>query len=118
MPRGVKFLPQDLGAIAKAYQDGETAEEIGKRCGTSRDTIFRLLRAHGVPVRKGGHPRAPVEPDEIARMYRRGYTLTELSRIFNCDRNTITRRLVEAGARTHGHRNNLEGQGPAEEAST
>ena len=97
MPRGVKFVAADLDSIFRAYEEGQTASQIAQRYGTSRDTIYRLLRASGVPVREGGRPRKQVDPEEVARLYLAGLSVTEIAQIFGCYRSIIDHRLMRAG---------------------
>ena len=99
MPRGVRFVPPDLGAVLSAYQDGQTALQVAQRCGCSRDTIYRLLKAHGVEVREGGHRRRMINAGEVARMYQDGWSVTELAQIFGCYRSTIDHRLFAEGVK-------------------
>jgi lambda repressor-like predicted transcriptional regulator len=86
-------------AMIRAYRDGASYRECGRRAGMSAGQARRLLKAAGIPARRPGwRPAAPgATPAEIAAAYRAGASLAELARRYGFSVTTAVRRLDEAG---------------------
>ena len=51
---GMRVKEHYIDEIVKRYAAGESAAELGKAYGISRDTVYNYLRSAGVPIRARG----------------------------------------------------------------
>lgn len=90
--------------ILSLYEVHESAYPVAEKLGCSAETVYRVLKKHGVP-RTHRHPkpekpkRKLVEIDvaEITRLYEDGNSLMEIGELFGCSWMTVNRRLKAAG---------------------
>lgn len=118
------------------YESGMSSREIAKKIGVSAGTVMRRLRASGVHIRtkseaiqtriSQGGPWAtqvwrqqlreeyycrvglPVpQYQEEAKLYRQGYSTTEIGKHLGADRAVIARRLHRAGVQLRSPREGI-----------
>ncbi len=81
--------------ILAAYQAGATTREVGQRFGLAHSSINKLLKQHGVSVRR----RSP-SPADIARataMYEKGTSTLQIANTLGYGASTVSRALRQAG---------------------
>lgn len=81
-------------ALLATYLQQVPVTELAKRFGIHRVTVTALSRRHGVVLRRAGLRNAEVE--EAASLYRQGWSLAELGKMFGVDPATVWRRLRAA----------------------
>lgn len=89
-------------AIVAAYGGGATTRSIAATLGVSKQTISRVLHAHGVEPKRGAAIRYPVDFDRLVEQYSSGArTAAELAIEVGCSVATIRRHLQFATRSVH-----------------
>ncbi|MBA0125526.1 helix-turn-helix domain-containing protein [Haloechinothrix sp. YIM 98757] len=89
--------------LVAGYEAGATVYELGDRFGISRQTVGKILKQHGVKMRRGG--LTPEQVDEAVQLYEAGWSLARIGGRMNVDPTTVLNRLRDRGVRmrdTHG----------------
>lgn len=84
--------------LTEGYQAGATVYELGDQFGISRQTVGKLLKRHGVTMRRQG--LTPEQIDEAERLYEAGWSLARLGEQMSVDPTTVLNRLRARGVRT------------------
>ncbi len=77
------------------------AAEIARKFGRSPHTVSRILKSHGVEVKRGRPYNRPsvlrkhAPHYEVAQMYNEGLSLSQIAKHYNTSPNTIMRRLED-----------------------
>lgn len=87
----------DRGALAAAYQQGDSLRGCGKRFGISPPAAARLLRQHGVTIRPRRPYKARADAAALAASYTAGHTLAECGQQHGISAPTVARILRENG---------------------
>lgn len=104
--------------ILELYEKYESCREVAEQIGINGETVRRALIKHGVP-RTHRHPKplpkrackkVEIDVEEAAKMYADGMTLTDIGNMFECNYQTVRRRLSAAGVemRHRGPNNKVE----------
>jgi hypothetical protein len=100
--RGASLQAQVEGLI-EGYAAGETTYELGTRFSIQRQTVSRILKREGIPLRN-----QPLSGDEIAAaidMYGVGLSCQRIAHLLCCNHGTGRRALIGEGVRlrdSHG----------------
>lgn len=101
-----KNAANNIDKIVEMYNEGATAEEIGKKFGASKSTILRTLRHQNVHMRSDR--KIYLNNPEIIRLYNDGVPLEEIAAKFNCTRPTICRILKEENVQSRDRDYSME----------
>jgi DNA-binding NarL/FixJ family response regulator len=74
--------------------------ELGNLFRIDRKTVSRILRRHGIPLR-----RARLRPEQVdvaAQLYKDGWSTAQIAERMNTYQRTVQRRLGEQGVRMRG----------------
>lgn len=101
-------LAQRLDTASKAtiiarYRSGESSTSLAAVFGVSKNSVIKLLRDAGVPIRRQGLTNEQI--DDAARLYEAGQSLAKIGRQLGVDHGTVWRQLKNCGVRmrdTHG----------------
>jgi DeoR/GlpR family transcriptional regulator of sugar metabolism len=92
-------LPMD--EIIEKYLEEQGIRELGKQYGVSHETIRKRLIEHGVPLRTRGkklgaeYKKTPKK--DLLSLYKRGFTIKELAKIYESSYTLIYVRLNKLG---------------------
>jgi DNA-binding NarL/FixJ family response regulator len=92
-----QLRPAEVDELVKAYEKGETTQELGKRFGVYRATVGRHLRARGVDTTPPA--LTPEKVQEAARLYREGWTLARIANRYGVGANTVRTHLMASGVK-------------------
>lgn len=85
----------DTAAIVAAYQDdGRNVPEIAEAQGISEHTVYRHLKAAGIPLRA---KTALPDEAELMRLYESGLSIRQIAKRFSASTVPVHRRLLAAG---------------------
>ncbi len=89
-PTGRKS-PELEEAICKGYQAGKTSWDLAAEFKIGAETVLRILRRHGVPIRRGGAPGglSPEGQEKARALFREGATVRALAREFGVSRTAV-----------------------------
>ena len=89
-PTGRKS-PELEEAICKGYQAGKSSWELAAEFKIGAETVLRILRRHGVPIRRGGAPGglSPEGQEKARERFREGATVRALAREFGVSRSAV-----------------------------
>lgn len=78
-------------AICQGYQAGRSSWDLGAEFKIGSETVLRILRRHGVPVRRGGPPGglSPEDQEKARSRFREGATVRALAREFGVSRSAV-----------------------------
>lgn len=95
-------------AVCQGYQAGRTSWDLAAEFKIGSETVLRILRRHGIPIRRGGAPGGlSPERQEVARArFKDGATIRALARDFGVSRSAV-RNAVKTLLPSH------QPQGPA-----
>lgn len=97
-PRRAKRLNEaQVQQLAAGYEAGATVYELGKQFGISRQTVGKLLKQHGVTMRRQG--LSPERVHEASLLYESDRSLVRMSERRGVDAETVRQRLKERGVR-------------------
>jgi lambda repressor-like predicted transcriptional regulator len=91
----VRLDHYQANALAAAYRDGKTINELADRYGIHRVTAASLLRRLGVERRRVGLSDEQV--DEASRLYPEGWSLARLAERYGVNDMTVRRYLLLGG---------------------
>lgn len=82
--------------LLEMFRQGLTYEEISKRVGLNPETVSKRVRKRGVDPKI---PRQCSEQDkqEMADLYAKGYSTTQISKVFSCASRTVSKYLRAMG---------------------
>jgi hypothetical protein len=83
--------------LATEYKAGATVYELGDRFGISRQTVGKILKHHGVTMRRQG--LSPEQISEATSLYGAGWSLARIGERLSVDAETVRQRLRERGVR-------------------
>lgn len=102
--------------MARRYQNGESPGDLAASYGIHRNSLFKILRRHGTPLRK----ESPA-PAGLIEDYRAGMPMTSLARQHGVSPNLIKRWLTQEGVEIRGrgetNRRRAEAMTPEERAA-
>ena len=84
--------------LIAGYEDGATVYELGDRYGINRRTVSKVLKRHGVAMRRRG--LSPEQVDEAVKLYEAGWSLARIGGQMGVDATTVMNRLRERGVKT------------------
>ena len=94
------FSPDEAKRIVELYHGGQTQKQIAKNYNTSAETVRKILAGAGVEVRPGGHFTIPPELyTEIKSVYECGATISDITTMLGCNRETVREILRRTGAK-------------------
>ncbi|HEY2764678.1 MAG TPA: helix-turn-helix domain-containing protein, partial [Pseudonocardiaceae bacterium] len=100
-PGRIRHLePDQVEKLITSYQAGATVYELGDLFGINRKTASRILRRHGIPLRRAS--LRPEQVGEAAQLYKDGWSTAQIAQRMNTDQRTVQRRLGEQGVRMRG----------------
>jgi hypothetical protein len=85
-----------ITGLVQAYRDGTGTSELRRRYNLSQGSVLKLLRAHGVTMRRQG--LADSDLLTAAKLYRNGASLAQLGEQFGVSYSAVRRGLISAGA--------------------
>jgi DNA-directed RNA polymerase specialized sigma24 family protein len=74
---------------------GVSVYQLGRRFGIARQSVYRTLHRHGVPIRMRGLSDEQIE--EAARLYEAGWKLAKIGKRMEVSSDTVRSRLRERG---------------------
>jgi DNA-binding CsgD family transcriptional regulator len=85
--------------VIRAYEEGGTAEEVGRMLGIAHSTVRRVLKRHGIPGRRRGRKIGPPSQRnlEIAAIYQSGKTLQQTGAQFGVTRERVRQIIGRVG---------------------
>jgi len=92
-----KLTTEQVEELIKDYGAGATVYELGEKFGTSRQTVGKILKRHGVTMRRQGLSLEQV--DEAVRLYESGWSLARIGDKYQVNPTTVMNRLRERGVR-------------------
>lgn len=98
-----KLLASEVTQIIDAYQSGATVGHLAARFGINRNTVTKILKVAGVPLRSPALNDEQI--DEAETLYLNGMSLARVGERFGVVAHTVRRRLLERGIAirdTHG----------------
>lgn len=96
--RRAKQLQDDKALeLVAAYETGASVHQLSRRYGIARQTVSKILRRHGVQMRKTGLSDEQIE--EAVRLYQDGWTLAKIGGRMGVSPDTVRLRLRERGVR-------------------
>lgn len=81
--------------LIAGYEDGATVYELGDRFGIDRRTVSKILKRHGMAMRRRG--LSPEQIDGAVRLYEAGWSLARIGTKLSVDPGTVHARLRERG---------------------
>ncbi len=98
-PNRLKRLSEEqVQQLAEGYEAGATVYELGDQFGISRQTVGKILKQHGVTMRRQG--LTPDQIDEAVRLYEAGWSLARIGERMDVNDTTVLTRLRERGVQT------------------
>ncbi|HKS47964.1 MAG TPA: helix-turn-helix domain containing protein [Amycolatopsis sp.] len=92
-----KLTTEQVEELIKDYQAGATVYELGEKFGTSRQAVGKILKRHGVTMRRRG--LSPEQIDEAVRLYEGGWSLARIGDKLSVDSTTVWNRLRVRGVK-------------------
>lgn len=89
-------LDIDARRVAELYEQGFSAQRIGRMLGCSKGPVLGRLHELGIRLRKR---RIDVDVKRMVELYEQGFTSWEIARGLNCSKNTVLRRLWGSGVK-------------------
>lgn len=89
------LTPAEVDQLVGDYEAGSGVQELAKRYGIHRATVFAHLQRREVPRRRPG--LSDHEQAEAVRLSRDGMSMRAIGRQMGVDREAVRRALVEAG---------------------
>jgi hypothetical protein len=83
--------------LVQSYRDGMGTPELRRRYNLSQGSVLKLLRAHGVTMRRQG--LADTDLLAAAELYRDGAPLAEIGERFGVSYSAVRRALIASGVR-------------------
>ena len=89
-PTGRKS-PELEDAVCKGYQAGKTSWDLAAEFKVGSETVLRILRRHGVPIRRGGAPGGlnPEGQEKVRARFEEGASVRALAREFGVSRTAV-----------------------------
>jgi DNA-binding NarL/FixJ family response regulator len=82
--------------VIAAYQAGATVYQLGRRFSISCQTVNKILKSHGIPMRRTVSPQ---QTYQAARLYQDGWSLANIGERLAVSLETVRQRLLERGVR-------------------
>lgn len=97
-----KAVPTDPEALIADYQSGMALKDIQKKYpGVTQPTIYEILKAHHVALRKPSDAPSPSN-EEISKLYKAGVPIDEIAKKVGISKAAIYKRMQSCGiARRH-----------------
>jgi hypothetical protein len=89
---------KQIQQLVRDYEAGTPSTTLMVRYGLCKGTVLNLLRAEGVGLR--AHGLAATDLPEAIQLYINGLSLARLGSKFDCDAETVWKRLIGAGVVT------------------
>ena len=92
-----------INEIITNYESGKSSYELAEECGISKNSVIKLLREAGVPIRN--QPLTDQQVTEAIRLYEAGKSLAKIGAHLGVDHGTVWRQLKKCGVEmrdTHG----------------
>lgn len=100
----MKHVCTDCNAIINRYQSGLSSYTVAAEIGTSCWRVFKILRLHGVPIRRTGGPRKfPAWAEEARRRWNLGQTMRMIGDAVGVTAERVRQVLVRLGVDTQSH---------------
>lgn len=101
------FTPEQELEIVALYEQVERAKPVAERFGVSSETIYRILRKHGIP-RTHRHPKQAkacqsanahkgINTDEVCELRNQGLLLSEIAKAIGCSVRTVHYHVEKGG---------------------
>lgn len=94
--RQFRFTPAQRQAAVEAYEAGATMASLAKQYDVKRESISKLLRREGVPIRQRRLISA-AEADQAVQLYAQGLSCSRIAERLHYDHATIYRALKKRG---------------------
>jgi DNA invertase Pin-like site-specific DNA recombinase len=88
---------EQVQQLIEGYEAGATVYELGEQFDISRQTVGKILKRHGVRMRRRGLTAEQI--NEAVSLYEAGWSLARIGERFNVDSTTVWNRLRERGVR-------------------
>jgi hypothetical protein len=82
-------------AVISRYEDGTTSTALAADYGVTKSTIFGILRANNVVVRR--QPLTSYQVHEAARLYETGLSLSQVAEHLKVNQETMRVAVIDAG---------------------
>lgn len=89
-----KITEQDRKTVILAHKEGLSVPDIAKQEGLTKGAVTQVLRSAGLI---GGRRRNAVTPEQVARLYDRGWTYQAIADKYKISVGLVSKRLAEAG---------------------
>jgi DNA-directed RNA polymerase specialized sigma24 family protein len=97
-PRRARHLnDEQVQDLVAGYVEGASVYELGERFGIDRRTVSKILRRHGVGMRRQG--LTPKQAEDAVRLYEAGWSLERIGARMKVGSMTVHRRLREQGVK-------------------
>lgn len=93
--RGHRLNEEQVQRLIKGYEAGATVYELGERFRVERRTVSKILKRHGVRMRRQG--LTPEQVEEAVLLYEAAWSLERIGARMKVDSTTVRRRLRERG---------------------
>lgn len=90
-----RLEPDTVARLVQDYESGVESTELTDRYQLGKGTVLRLLRQHGVTIRRQGLSRGEVE--EAIQLYAAGWSLARIGGKFGHAPTVIRKALLDAG---------------------
>lgn len=95
---------ETIAELVQAYQGGMTTAQLRQRYSLSQGSVIKLLRQHGVPMRRQGLTDEQIET--AIQKYEAGQSLATIGRKLGVDHGTVWRALKKRGVQMRDTRGN------------
>ena len=106
------FTPEQELEVCEMYERVERGRIVAEAYGVSTETIYRVLRRHGVlrthrhpkPNRGTGSNHKGIDRSRVGELYEEGFCITEIARELGCSFQTVCYHLERLGLYELGQR--------------
>lgn len=95
--RSPRLAEEQTQQLVKEYKGRATVYELGEKFGISRQMVGKILKRHGVTMRRQG--LSPDQVDEAVQLYDGRWSLARIGEKYMVDPTTVIDRLRERGVR-------------------
>lgn len=90
-----RLSAETIAELVQAYRDGVGTPEFRRRCQLSQGSVLRLLKTHGVAMRRQGLPDHDLPV--ATKLYEGGASLSEIGDRYGVSHSAVRRALIAHG---------------------